>query len=120
MPRDRPDAPELIATAAEHLAVNVRPALAGHDAFEALIAANLLAIALRELELGPALRAGEEEDLAQLLGREGRLEDLEERLAAQIRAGEFDDRFTEVLAVLRRSARGRVRIANPEYVREED
>jgi hypothetical protein len=120
VPADRPSAHELIASAAEHLAVNVRPALAGHDAFEALIAANLLAIALRELELGPELRAADEHDLAGLLGCEGPLEELEARLADQIREGALDDLFDELLAVLRASARRRLEIANPEYLREED
>ena len=120
MPSDRPSANELIASAAEHLAVNVRPALDGHGAFEALIAANLLAIALRELELGPELRAADEHDLAGLLGRKGSLEELEAHLADQIREGDIDDRWGQMLAVLRASARRHLRIANPEYVREED
>ena len=119
VPEDRPTANELIASAAEHLVVNVRPALGGHGAFEALIAANLLAIALRELELGPDLRALDERDLAQLLGHEAPLAELEARLVEQIREGELDDRRAEVLAVLRASVRRRLRIANPEYEREE-
>jgi hypothetical protein len=119
VPEDRPTANELIASAAEHLVVNVRPALGGHGAFEALIAANLLAIALRELELGTELRALDERDLAQLLGHEAPLAELEARLVKQIRKAELDDRRAEVLAVLRASARRRLRIANPEYEREE-
>ena len=118
MPVDRPTANELIASAAEHLAVNVRPALGGHGGFEALIAANLLAIALRELELGPELRAADERDLARLLERAGPLEELEARLVDEIREGKLDNR-AEVLVALRASARRRLRIANPEYVREE-
>jgi hypothetical protein len=119
VPADRPAANELIASAAEHLAVNVRPALGGHAAFEALIAANLLAIALRELELGPAGRAADERDLAALLGRAAPLDELEARLVEQIRDGALDARRAEVLAVLRAGARRRLRIANPEYLREE-
>jgi hypothetical protein len=119
MPADRPTATELIESAAEHLALHVRPALAGHAAFEALIAANLLAIALRELELGPELRAADQGDLAGLMGRKGSLEELEAQLADLIREGELDDRRAEVLSVLRQSARRRLRIANPEYAREE-
>lgn len=120
MPEDRPTANELIASAAEHLVVNVRPALGGHGAFEALIAANLLAIALRELELGPELRAADERDLSALMGREGSLEELEARLAVQIREGVIDDRSDQVLGVLRASARRRLQIANPDYLREEN
>jgi hypothetical protein len=118
VPIDRPTANELIASAAEHLAVNVRPALGGHGGFEALIAANLLAIALRELELAPELRAADERDLAGLLGRKGPLEELEARMVDEIREGKLDNQ-AEVVAVLRASARRRLRIANPEYVREE-
>jgi hypothetical protein len=119
VPVDRPNAQELIASAAEHLVTNVRPALSGHAAFEALISANLLAIALRELELGPELRAADGRELAGLLGREGSPEELEVRLAQQIRDGEFDDRLEEVHAALRAGARRRLMIANPEYAREE-
>jgi uncharacterized protein DUF6285 len=119
MPADRPTAGELIEAAAEHLAVNVRPALSGHAAFEALIAANLLAIALRELELGPELRAADERELGELLGQVAPLEQLESSLAERIRSGELDDRRGELLSVLRESARRRLRVANPGYAREE-
>jgi hypothetical protein len=118
MPADRPDARELIQSVAEHLALNVRPALTGHASFEALIAANLLATALRELELGPELRARDERRFGELLGREAPLEALEVELAERIRSGELGDRRGEVLAVLRESARARVRVVNPGYARE--
>jgi hypothetical protein len=118
MPADRPDAHELIQSVAEHLALNVRPLLTGHAGFEALIAANLLAIALRELELGAELRAADERRLGELLGREAPLEDLEAELAERIRSGDMVDRRAEVLAALRESARARLRVANPGYVRE--
>jgi Domain of unknown function (DUF6285) len=119
VPADRPSAHELIASAAEYLAVDVRSALGGHGAFEALIAANLLAIALRELELGPESRVADEHDLVLLLGREGSLEELEACLADRIRDGAIDDHWDEAVAVLHESAVRRLRIANPEYIREE-
>jgi hypothetical protein len=119
VPADRPTARELIESAAEHLTLNIRPALAGHAAFEALIAANLLTIALRELELAPELRAADQRALTGLLRREGTLEELETRLADEIRAGKLDDRRAEVLSLLRESAQRRLRVANPEYIREE-
>jgi hypothetical protein len=120
VPVDRPTARELIEAAAEHLAARVRPAVHGHAAFEALIAANLLAIALRELDLGPQLRAADERELADLLGREAPLEELEAHLAEAIRSGKLDDHRAELLAVLRSSARRRLRVANPGYVGEPD
>ncbi len=118
MPADRPTAQELIETVAEHLAVKLR-ALEGHAAFEALVAANLLTIALRELELGAELRAAEERDLAELLAREAPLDELEAELTERIRAGELDDRGPELLTVLRASARRRLRVANPGYAPED-
>jgi hypothetical protein len=119
VPADRPAANELIASAAEHLAVNVRPALGGHAAFEALIAANLLAIALRELELVQRSCATQQRREVALVGGAPSWAELEARLVEQIRDGALDARRAEVLAVLRAGARRRLRIANPEYLREE-
>jgi hypothetical protein len=119
MPIDRPTARELIESAAEHLAVKVRPALPGHGGFEALVAANLLAIALRELELGAELREADRLALASLLDRDQSLDELELQLTQLIRDGWFDDRADELQSVLRASARRRLRVANPGYVREE-
>lgn len=116
MPEDRPTASELLETVAEYLTSSVRPRLEGHAAFEALIAANLLRIAGRELELGPSARAQEGERLRHLLGSEGAPEDLEPKLVAMIREGRFEGRRDEVLEHLRRSAADRLRIANPDYL----
>jgi hypothetical protein len=116
MPADRPDALELVEAAAEHLAISVRPALSGHAAFEALIAANLLAIARRELELGPPARAAERERLRTLLGRDGGLDELEEELVARIRAGELRPGDPQLMDHLRATVRDRLRIANPGYL----
>ena len=116
MPADRPDALELVEAAAEHLAVHVRPALSGHAAFEALIAANLLAIARRELELGPPAHAAERERLRVLLGRDGALDELEDELVARIRAGTIGLEDRRLVDHLRATVRDRLRIANPGYL----
>ncbi len=119
MPIDRPTARELIESAADHLVVNVRPALPGHGGFEALVAANLLAIALRELELEAELREADRLALASLLDRDEPLDELELELADLIRDGRFDERADELHEVLRASARRRLLVANPGYVLEE-
>jgi hypothetical protein len=118
MPEDHPNAFELIETVAEHLGKAVRPALAGHAAFEALLAAHLLTVARRELELGPAARAEHGERLRQILGMEGSVEALEHRLVAMIRCGELGPRRPGVVEDLRRTTEDRLRIANPNYLRE--
>src|SRR5262245_47843661 len=114
---DRPTSGELIAAARLYLEQELIPALT--DArlrFQTLVAANVLAISERELQ-------GEEEQLAeewQLLGGLLGVEDTpperlsalkqavrnrNERLCAQIRAGEFDEpsRLRALCTRLRRS-----------------
>lgn len=118
MPADRPDAMELIEAAAEFLAARARPALAEPEAFEALVAANLLAIARRELELGTAARGEELRRLRELVGREGEVEELEAELVGLIRDGDLDPVRERVIAHLRATARARLRIANPDYLTE--
>lgn len=116
---ETPDAYALIETVAEYLAVRVRPLLSGQERFEAILAAHLLMIARREMELGPALRAREHDRLAGLLGHSGPVEDLEAELAELVRAGDLDAALrARVLAHLRAGARDRLRIANPDYLRD--
>ena len=116
MPGDRPDALELIEAVAEHLATRVRAALSGHAAFEALIAANLLMIARRELEVAEPARAAERERLRALLGRNDSLDELEEQLVARIRAGELGPSDRRLMDHLRATVRDRLRVANPGYL----
>jgi aminoglycoside phosphotransferase (APT) family kinase protein len=52
-PHGRPAASELLAAVREFLTDQVRPATSGQLAFHARVAANVLAIVMRELELGP-------------------------------------------------------------------
>ncbi len=56
-PHGRPTASELLEAVREFLTDQVRPATSGQLAFHARVAANVLAMVLRELELGP-LQAG--------------------------------------------------------------
>jgi Domain of unknown function (DUF6285) len=109
-----PTPAELIEAVREFLTDEVRPATTGRVAFLARVAANVLAIVERELELGPAVAAEHRERLARL----GMTDDAE--LAAQIRAGALDDRIDDVVGVLRASSLARVRIANPRWLTPED
>jgi hypothetical protein len=63
-----PSAAELIAAATEALRGELLPALAGRAAFQARVVANVLDIARRELERGPAADAAELARLRALLG----------------------------------------------------
>jgi hypothetical protein len=118
MPVDRPTALELLEAIQEFLQERAIPKLSGHAAFEARVAANLLSIARREIEEGPRLLEGETADLERLLGRKGTLEDLETELLALIREGDPGSRWDDLIALLRRSAEGRLRITNPKYLED--
>lgn len=63
-----PSAAELIAAATEALRDELLPALSGRAAFQARVVANVLDIARRELERGPAADAAELARLRALLG----------------------------------------------------
>jgi hypothetical protein len=116
MADDRPDATELIETVREYLHDRLLPAVSGHQAFEVRIAANLLAIALRELEHGPAMAAAARERLARLIGADGAAGALEATLVERIRSGEIGVADEALRAHLRAVVRDRLAIANPRYL----
>lgn len=121
MPEDLPVARELAGIVAEELMTSVRPSLSGRPAFEVAMAANLLGIVARELELGPAARAAEHERLRALTGRDAGLAELEQELVQRIRDGIAPgDPRERVLAHLRATAADRVAIVNPGYLRGSD
>jgi Domain of unknown function (DUF6285) len=98
--QDRPDATELLTALARWLYQDLRPTLEGEQRFLALVAANSCAILAREWALdGP--------------GAPDRTEQRE--LARSIRAGEWDDRWDDVLERLRAEARAKLAVAHPGY-----
>ena len=78
------------------------------NAFHARVAANMLAIVGRELELGDSQRADHEARLRRL----GVADDAE--LAARIRSGELQGE--EVRALVWDSVRDKLAVANPGYL----
>src|SRR4051794_14754916 len=104
---DRPDAAELVEAVRGFLERELLPSLT--DArlrFQTLIAANVLAVAGRELATQDAHRAEESAELARLLceAETGDVRGQNERLCRRIEAGDFDEEGArrELLAVLRR------------------
>lgn len=67
--RETPDPRELLEAVRGFLA-EAREELGGHRGFHALVAANVVEIVRRELELAPAAEAAEAERLRTLLGRD--------------------------------------------------
>jgi hypothetical protein len=105
-----PSAAQLADAVEGFLRDEVMPALDGRLQFQALVAANVMAILGRELADGPALRAAHAERLASL----GVSDDAE--LVAAIRSGDMEGRMAEVLRTLRPSVEGALSIANPKHL----
>jgi len=119
--QDRPDAAELAAALAQFLFEQVRPAVPQELRFQVLVAANSAAILAREAAAGEASAAEEGERLARLL--DAPPEDPREAqgaVARAIRSGALDDRWPEVVAVLRESVRAKLAVAHPGYDRVAD
>ena len=109
-PFGRPTAAELVEAVAEYLEAGVMEKSSGRGAFEARVARNVLHIAERELRLGPGIAQDHARRLSDLgVGSDG-------DLVAAIRAGQFDDDWRRVGAVLAASALDQLRVANPSYL----
>jgi hypothetical protein len=118
---DIPDATELLAIARSTLLDKLLPRVPEELRYEALMIANAMAIAAREHTAGDAALQAEVLRLAALLTEQRagtelistRIE-LNRRLAAQIRAGRFDDRHrAALLDHLAETAADELAVSNP-------
>jgi hypothetical protein len=109
-PHDVPTIEQLVEAVREWLEGDVMTSTEGRLQFHARVAANMLAMVERELELGPAQAAAHRARLATL----GVADDAE--LAARIRAGDFDDRYEEVRAIVLATVRDKLAVANPRHL----
>jgi hypothetical protein len=116
---DRPDALELVEAVGAWLAGELAPALEPGPRFQAMVAAQGLAMAARELQLADEHAALDRASLAPLVPSRSRSDPAEVRraLAAAIRGGEHDERLDELLTVLREHVRRKLAIARPGYGR---
>lgn len=128
--QDRPTATELIAAARQHLEAEVIPSLQDPGVrFRTRVATNVLAIVERELALAPAYLVEELARLSALLEAEAltpvssadlmdSVERETRRLWERVQAGDYDDgpRQQALLDHLKRTAIGKLRIANPKYL----
>jgi len=123
--QDRPTILELLDAVRGFLEKDAVDALDGTAKFHARVAANVIAIVMRELELEPLQLAEEWQRLDQLLGAEpipappdamrAALRARTEALCTRIRAGDADSaEFRDaVLAHARATVREKLAIANP-------
>ena len=130
--QDRPTVAELLDAVRGFLERDAIEALEGTAKFHARVAANVLAIALRELELEPAQLAAEWQRLDALLGSEAAPTELgalresvrtrTEALCERIRRGDADHgAFRDaVFSHVRATVREKLAIANPKLMASED
>lgn len=109
-PHDRPDAAELIEAVREWIGRALVSGEIEPNAFHARIAVNMLAIAEREIELGPAHEVAHRRRLSTL----GCPDDA--ALADAIRSGVLDEREHEVREVVRAGVLDKLAVANPRYL----
>jgi hypothetical protein len=115
---DRPSARELLDAVRDYIREEIIPTAPDRRArFRALIAANVLAIVERELGTG-AEDDRAEADRLRALGFDGDPVDARRRLAAAIRAGEYDagQGRAAVVAYALEATAARLRAANPGYL----
>src|SRR5262249_8584021 len=86
---DQPSMRELVDAVREFLETRAMPELKSHTAFHARVAANALAIVVRELDQGPQSAHEELGRLRGLLRKDGTLDELNRELCRRIRKGEF-------------------------------
>jgi hypothetical protein len=108
-PHDRPDIGELVVAVREFLERDVMDGTDGRLRFHARVAANVLGMVERELELGTEQRHEHAAALARLGMRD------EAELAVAIRDGVLDDRSAEVVDVVRATVRAKLAVAHPGY-----
>ncbi|MGH9046138.1 MAG: phosphotransferase family protein, partial [Acidimicrobiales bacterium] len=108
-PHDVPTAVELLDAVHEFLASDAVPATEGRIRFHLRVAANVVAMVGRQIELGPAQRRAHEERLGRLDVRS------EAELATAIRSGDFAGRLAEVTDAVRATVADKLSVANPRY-----
>jgi hypothetical protein len=112
---DQPSMRELVEAVREFLETRAMPELKGHTAFHARVAANALAIVVRELDQGQRSAHDESARLRGLLAHEGTLDELNRELCRRIRAGEFTLATPGLAEHLEITTREKVAIDQPGY-----
>lgn len=120
--RDKPDGPDLLKLARRILRNQLLKHIPAEDKYSALMVANVMAIAARQMENGDAFEREELTRLNDLLSNDvASLDEGYRVLSAEIRAGEIEpgtERHKSVYQLLLDQAREKVRESNPGYLEE--
>jgi len=88
--QDEPTPIELTKAVADFLRDDIAPMISGHNAFKLRVAINMLDLVTRQLTLEQGSDTAEAGRLAELLGMQGSLIELNRALANKIAKGEVD------------------------------
>lgn len=119
--RSLPDAAALLNIARDGLLKELLPHLPKEQHYTALMAANAIAISMREIEAGDGHDRAEAALLHGLYGAAAADEGVDAfavQLSADLRGGRFDGRLTEVGRLLLDEVSARLRISNPKYLKQ--
>lgn len=116
MPSSLPQASELVAVVREFLERDILPESTGARWFNLRVAANVLAMVERELQLGQGLDAAEAERLKAFVAGDSR-EAMELALSDAIREGDIDWRTPGLAEHLLQSCEDALKINNPKWAR---
>ena len=124
--KNRPGAAQLLSIARQAFAEEISPSLPEGQRYTALMIANAMAIARREIEAGDAAARAEYECLSALLGATVQplqggdlshaLVEHNRQLANEIRAGRYDD-DRALFEHLRRTTEDKLAISNPKALK---
>lgn len=114
---DQPSIAELVQAVKNFIDETAAPNLAGHAAFHARVASNVLATVLRDLEDRPGSERDERDRLRALLGdaETTDVDQLNRDLSTQIRAGQIDLSTPGLLEHLKATTIAQVKIDQPNY-----
>ena len=113
--QDEPKPSELTRAVADFLRNDIAPLVSGHHAFKLRVAINALDLVTRQLTLAQEGDAAEIARLAQLLGREGTLLELNQALAERIASGEVDLQTPGLSEHLWRTTMDKLAVDQPNY-----
>lgn len=111
----RPDTEDLLAAVALFLREQAIPQLPGHAAYHARVAANMVDIVRRQLQLAPAADAAELQRLRALLQCDGSLAELNALLCERIADGRIDLQTPGLAPHLWRTTLDKLAVDQPAY-----
>ena len=113
--QDEPTPTELINAVADFLRHEITAVVKGHNAFKLRVALNALDLVTRQLALEQGSDAAEAARLAQLLGKQGSLGELNRALADGIAKGEVDLQTPGVAEHLWQTTMDKLAVDQPNY-----